>query len=179
MQDTLATTTAVNKGSSAIQVSLLFLPRKSQSETSSGQCDLPPEAAKQDLGSPSASAHPCPVPSRPQTKPEHINATRLPYLHALYARNFTTTLDQSAGPTPLPPRCFGSINLRHPTTFLLCALDQPLVAMAATFQPTRPEDVANKVLRRAQVSKVCALCCDNCFAPAERRTRVTCLTLFD
>jgi hypothetical protein len=26
--------------------------------------------------------------------------------------------------------------------------------MAATFQPARPEDVANKVLRRAQVSKV-------------------------
>jgi len=26
--------------------------------------------------------------------------------------------------------------------------------MAATFQPERPEEVANKVLRRAQVSKV-------------------------
>ena len=51
--------------------------------------------------------------------------------------------------------------------------------MAATFQPTRPEDVANKVLRRAQVSKVCTPCCEYCFAPAKRCIHMTLLTLPD
>lgn len=40
--------------------------------------------------------------------------------------------------------------LRNPS-FKPC---RPPPAMAATFQTERPEDVANKVLRRAQVSKV-------------------------
>jgi hypothetical protein len=84
--------------------------------------------------------------------------------------------------TDLPEGLHNHCTVLHQSTSntpLLCALDQALVTMAATFQPSRPEDVANKVLRRAQVSKVSTPCCEQWFAPAKRCTRVALLTLFD
>jgi hypothetical protein len=113
-------------------------------------------------------SHPC-IPcdhrSEPNT-PQH-QATGCKHLR-LCTRDFTiTTLDQSADPTPPLYQCFLSIHLRR--FQILCALDQAAaaIAMAATFQPNGPEDVANKVLRRAQVSKVCTLYCNNWFCACD------------
>jgi hypothetical protein len=117
-------------------------------------------SARQDRPISAPAYHPCiPCDHRSEPNTHQHQATGCKHLR-LCTRDFTTTtLDQSAESTPPPYQCFASIHSQHST--LLCALDQAIVAMAATFQPNGPEDVANKVLRRAQVSKVCTLCCDN------------------